>query len=67
MNDTEEDYNDPYEEVDEQPNVKPVEDVAREVIAGHWGRGNVRRKRLTDAGWDADAIQAEVTRIFKEG
>lgn len=43
----------------------PIEAVAREVIDGKWGQGETRRKRLTDAGYDATAVQAEVNRILK--
>jgi lysozyme len=55
----------PEEQVQEGSNVKEVEQVAKEVLAGHWGRGNVRKQRLIDAGWDADAVQREVQRIVK--
>jgi hypothetical protein len=47
-----------------QEGQKSVEDVAREVIAGHWGRGQKREKRLKDAGYDSAAVDEEVTRIF---
>lgn len=42
-----------------------IEDVAREVIDGKWGTGETRRKRLTEAGYDYTAVQAEVNRILK--
>jgi hypothetical protein len=45
---------------------KSVEEVAREVIAGHWGRGNVRKSRLQKAGYDPAEIAAKVTKIFNQ-
>lgn len=41
-----------------------VEAVAREVIAGNWGNGQDRVSRLSNAGYDADAVQREVNRIL---
>lgn len=32
-------------------------DIATEVIAGKWGNGAIRKKRLTEAGYDYTAIQ----------
>ena len=39
-------------------------EVAREVIDGRWGNGSDRKKRLKAAGYDYDAIQAEVNRLL---
>lgn len=36
---------------------KTTEQLADEVIAGQWGNGTDRKKRLTDAGYDYDAVQ----------
>lgn len=44
------------------PQEKSVADLAAEVIAGMWGNGAERRERLTDAGYDYEAVQAEVNR-----
>jgi len=44
---------------------KPVEVIAKEVIAGMWGRGQNRVKRLNEAGYDPQAVKAEVNRIFR--
>lgn len=41
---------------------KSVSDLAAEVIAGMWGNGAERRERLTAAGYDYAAVQAEVNR-----
>lgn len=39
--------------------------VAEEVIAGKWGNGNIRRRRLEYAGYDYAVIQKEVNRLLK--
>nr|DAP70393.1 MAG TPA: hypothetical protein [Caudoviricetes sp.] len=40
-----------------QPQPKPIYQIADEVIAGQWGNGDDRKKRLTDAGYDYNAVQ----------
>ena len=45
---------------------KTVEELAKEVIAGKWGSGMDRKNRLTQAGYDYEAVQAEVNRIMKK-
>ncbi len=47
------------------PAKKTVAQLAGEVIAGKWGNGNDRKKRLTAAGHDYTAIQAEVNRRLR--
>lgn len=42
---------------------KDVTTVAREVLAGAWGNGDDRKNRLTAAGYDYTAVQAEVNRL----
>ena len=42
---------------------KTVAQLAEEVIAGKWGNGEERKQRLTQAGYDYSAVQAEVNRI----
>lgn len=44
---------------------KTITEVAREVIAGKWGNGAERKRRLTAAGYDYDAVQTEVNRLLK--
>ncbi len=41
---------------------KSVAEIAKEVIAGKWGNGNDRKTRLTQAGYDYNAVQSEVNR-----
>lgn len=54
------------EEPKPQPDTskKSVDELAREVIAGKWGNGSDRRIRLTQAGYDYDAVQARVNEIL---
>ena len=48
------------------PSKKSVDELAREVIAGKWGNGSDRRIRLTQAGYDYDAVQARVNEILTD-
>lgn len=43
---------------------KSIETVAHEVIAGQWGNGNDRITRLTQAGYDAQAVQDRVNALL---
>ena len=42
---------------------KTVTQLAREVLKGKWGNGADRKKRLTEAGYDYNAVQKEVNRL----
>lgn len=42
---------------------KSVAELAAEVLDGIWGNGEDRRERLTAAGYDYDAVQAEVNQL----
>ena len=42
------------------PSRKSNEEIANEVIAGQWGNGDHRRNRLTQAGYNYDAVQSIV-------
>lgn len=44
---------------------KSVETLAKEVIAGKWGNGDERRKKLTAAGYDYSAVQEKVNSLLK--
>lgn len=44
---------------------KPDIQIAKEVIAGKWGKGNARKVALTKAGYDYSAIQSLVNKILK--
>jgi hypothetical protein len=60
--------NEPNVDVDvaDPPLSAAVHEVALEVIAGHWGRGQVRQRRLEDAGWDPKVVQEEVAKIMNQ-
>jgi hypothetical protein len=42
-----------------------IEQVARQVIAGSWGNGDDRVRRLRSSGYDPAAVQNEVNRIVQ--
>lgn len=46
------------------PTRKTNDQLADEVIAGQWGNGSDRKKRLTDAGYDYNAVQNVVNAKF---
>lgn len=45
---------------------KTVDELAKEVIAGKWGNGADRKKRLTAAGYDYDTVQKKVNKLLKK-
>ncbi len=54
------------EVVEEEPEApkKSIEELAWEVIHGDWGNGQDRKDRLTDAGYDYEAVQDKVNKIL---
>lgn len=48
------------------PVKKSNTEIAQEVIAGKWGNGATRKTRLQVAGYDYNAVQAEVERLMKK-
>lgn len=46
---------------------KDVTEVAKEVLAGKWGNGDERKKKLAAAGYDYATVQAEVNRLASGG
>ena len=46
--------------------MKTNEEVAREVIDGKWGNGDERIVKLTNAGYNASAIQRIVNQMLKD-
>lgn len=46
---------------------KNIVDIAQEVIAGDWGNGATRKKRLQAAGYDYTVVQAVVNAILGPG
>ncbi len=47
-----------------QPQKKTNEQLADEVLNGQWGDGEVRKKRINEAGYDYDAVQKIVNRKY---
>lgn len=45
---------------------EPLPVVAQQVLDGLWGNGLIRKRQLTDAGYDYQQIQAEVNLRLKE-
>ena len=45
---------------EKKPLKAPTDALVDEILAGKWGNGEERVKRLTDAGWDAAAAQKAV-------
>ena len=43
---------------------KSLDDIAKEIIAGKWGNGKERQKKLTEAGYDYAKVQAKVNEIL---
>ena len=46
---------------------KDVTAVAKEVLAGKWGNGDERKKKLAAAGYDYATVQAEANRLASGG
>lgn len=44
---------------------KSVDEIAKEVISGKWGNGDARKKALSAAGYDYNAIQKKVNELLK--
>lgn len=47
-----------------QTSLKPIEEIAKEVIKGIWGNGNIRREKLISAGYDYQTVQDKVNEIL---
>ena len=47
------------------PAIKSVDTIAKEVLAGKWGNGEERKKKLTAAGYDYAAVQKCVNELCK--
>lgn len=54
----------PEPQITEKPKRKTIDELASEVINGNWGNNPVRKQRLTDAGYDYNAVQAKVNEIL---
>lgn len=57
----------PWVEYNNKIVIKKTEvNIAKEVIAGKWGNGLTRRKKLKEAGWDYKTIQKLVNEMLKK-
>ncbi len=45
--------------------LKSIDEIAEEVLDDMWGKGADRKKRLTDAGYDYNKVQARVNELWK--
>jgi hypothetical protein len=52
-----------YKANGEEVEKRSVTEIAKEVWQGKWGNGDERKKRLEEAGWNYEAVQAEVNRL----
>ena len=60
-------FADEVSEVPAEPPTMPaksISELANEVIAGKWGNNPERKQRLIEAGYDYEAVQAEVNKIL---
>ena len=48
-----------------QPPKKSVDQLAQEVLKGSWGNGSARKQKLTQAGYDYNAVQSKVNALLK--
>lgn len=56
----------PYRKTASSSKKKSISEVAKEVVAGKWGSGNDRKKRLTNAGYDYSAVQKKVNELLSK-
>lgn len=56
-------YNDIRNITESTPIKKTVSELAQEVLAGKWGNGQERKTKLTQAGYDYNAVQKEVNKL----
>lgn len=54
----------PYVEYSAKEAKKTIEELAKEVIAGMWSTGAMRKKLLTEAGYDYRAVQDKVNAMM---
>ena len=45
---------------------KSIDTIAREVIAGKWGIGETRKKKITEAGYNYEEVQTKVNALLKK-
>ena len=55
-----------YIKKNQQSNLKPYSEIAREVYRGNWGNGKERIKRLQKAGYNYEKVQEKVEEIIRQ-
>ena len=55
----------PVKKEEVKPALKDTVTVAKEVIRGDWGNGDERVRRLTEAGYDYNTVQAKVNELLR--
>ena len=55
-----------YIQIYDKRELKPIDEVAQEVIRGDWGNGDARYDALIRAGYDYNAVQSRVNQILYE-
>lgn len=55
----------PYVKYVEKITLKPLDEIAAEVVEGLWGTGAYRKMRLTTAGYNYDEVQTRVDEIIR--
>lgn len=53
-------------ETPKKPAKKTTTQIAKEVIAGKWGNGAARKKKLKAAGYNYSAVQKEVNKLLRK-
>jgi hypothetical protein len=43
-----------------------LEDVAKEVVNGDWGKGQERRKKLSEAGFNVNEVEEAVVKLMNK-
>lgn len=54
-----------YDVMKSSSSKKSVDTLAKEVIQGKWGNGDERKKKLTAAGYNYNAVQKRVNELLK--
>ena len=52
-------------EIEEDKELRSLQDIAKEVIAGKWGNGSERKQLLSQAGYDYSKVQKKVNELLK--
>lgn len=56
-----------FDKQNDTENFYDIKHIALQVIRGEWGNNPERRKRLTEAGYDYEAIQERINQYYERG